>query len=89
MAASSLEEEVAMLRAEVLAVAGVGHNSACGLRLEVWQCLGMPGRSRSLLVTDFLQRGYRIAQELLGNLGSRNSGGILVILQCIDTPLCR
>ena len=73
VAASSLEEEVAMLRAE--APERVVGNSVYGLRLEVWDCLGMLGRS--LLVMDFLQCGYRIAQS------------ILVILQCIDTPLCR
>ena len=70
VAASSLEEEVAMLRAEA-------PERVVGTYVwpEVWDCLGMLGRS--LLVMDFLQCGYRIAQS------------ILVILQCVDTPLCR
>ena len=75
VAASSLEEEVAMLRAEVLADGSVGHNSACGLLLEVRQCWGMfVVRSRSLLLMDFLQCGCRIAQKLNWQLGSKSSG---------------
>ena len=64
-----------MLRAEVLADGSVGHNSACGLLLEVRQCWGMfVVRSRSLLLMDFLQCGCRIAQKLNWQLGSKNSG---------------
>ena len=41
-----------------------------GLFGNVWEVI--------VLVTDFLQRGYRIAQELLGNLGSSAQAAFLL-----------